>query len=1144
MGIGRGVGRAGSRLGVSLVSALVCLGLFAVPALALEGYEPGTPASFGGPGSGAGQLEAPEGVAVNDTTGDVYVADTGNDRIDEFEPDGVFVRAWGWGVGGGLGLETCTVTCQKGVSGSSPGEFVTPAFIAVDNSSDASAGDVYVSDPGDNIVTKFTAVGALVTSWGTAGQLKEAVAGEPFVETEGVAVDRSGDLWLVNESHIDEFTEPGSFVLAGSFEIGERGRSLALDSQGAVYLTTRGGEAYKFESGIELPITEGVTAVATSPSDDDVSIDKSTSIELYTPFTEVYQKSIQIFPATGLVESHGLAVSPTTLYASQRLADTVEVFSFGPLKPIVERESVSGVGSSGATLHGQVRPQGAVTSYFFEYGTSTGYEFRTPVESAGGGTGAVSVSAIVEGPNGEGLQPDTAYYFRLVAINANGERQGSGGMFSTFPVGLLGLPDGRGYELVSPLEDGNATVVLGGGPVRAAADGSALAYQATAPPVGGNGNSGNEERGGVVIEGDNEYLSERSTDGGWTAADVQPDGLRSAAYVAFSSDLSVGILGSEQALLPGAPNGAGFGIGPTGLYVREGGGSYRLLGENAGYAGSTPDGSHVLVSSGAGGLYETSGGELEPVNVLPEGGSAVHAVFGAPERQRALYGGQKGTLSPAFGGPDFSQCLSSEGSHVFWTETDGEGHPLRLFVSEGVGTSGERTVQLDASRVAGEPGGGGRFSTASADGSRVFFTDCERLTANSTAVPPDPTAVPPTAYCEREEPESATQSRPVYTPAGDDLYEYDLATGTLTDLTVASAGEHANVVGVLGASGDGSYVYFAAGGALASGAQRQECVQPSQGSSATKCNIYVVHDGGSPQFVATVTSVESSTTSASEWDDWATSVGAHSAYVAPGGGQLVFDSTLDLTAFDSGGVNEIYMFTPGSGISCVSCNPSGTAAVTVSGSSAGARLSESGSATYALRDVSADGDQVFFETTEGLVPQDRNGLSDVYEWERDGSGSCGREKGCLYLLSGGTSSDVSAFMDASESGDDVFIETRSDLVPQDHSEAFAIYDVRVGATLPPGESECTGTGCQGVPAAPPIFSTPSSTTFNGVGNFPPPTPVKKTAKKTVKCAKGKKLSKGRCVKLKAKARRKAKRKAAPKRKAGKSSVSSSRAGRR
>ena len=155
-----------------LVGVVALAGTVALPssALALQGYEPGTPASFGGPGSGAGQLEGPEGVAVNDATGNVYIADTGNDRVDEFEPNGTFVRAWGWGVAGGTVLETCTVKCQKGVSGSSPGEFVTPAFIAVDNSNGLgpSAGDIYVGDPGDNIVTKFTATGA----WLNRGESK------------------------------------------------------------------------------------------------------------------------------------------------------------------------------------------------------------------------------------------------------------------------------------------------------------------------------------------------------------------------------------------------------------------------------------------------------------------------------------------------------------------------------------------------------------------------------------------------------------------------------------------------------------------------------------------------------------------------------------------------------------------------------------------------------------------------------------------------------------------------------------------------------------------------------------------------------------------------------------------------------------
>jgi hypothetical protein len=54
--------------------------------------------SFGSAGSGAGQLSDPASVSINNSTGDVYVADNGNNRIQQFTEDGEFVRAWGYDV--------------------------------------------------------------------------------------------------------------------------------------------------------------------------------------------------------------------------------------------------------------------------------------------------------------------------------------------------------------------------------------------------------------------------------------------------------------------------------------------------------------------------------------------------------------------------------------------------------------------------------------------------------------------------------------------------------------------------------------------------------------------------------------------------------------------------------------------------------------------------------------------------------------------------------------------------------------------------------------------------------------------------------------------------------------------------------------
>jgi hypothetical protein len=106
--------------------------------------------SFGSPGSAAGQFDftSESGLAVDQSNGDVYVADTGNHRIEKFSAAGAFIAAWGWGVSDGLAQpEVCTANCRAGLPGHSPGQFEEPTFIAVDNTPGGS-GDVYVASQG------------------------------------------------------------------------------------------------------------------------------------------------------------------------------------------------------------------------------------------------------------------------------------------------------------------------------------------------------------------------------------------------------------------------------------------------------------------------------------------------------------------------------------------------------------------------------------------------------------------------------------------------------------------------------------------------------------------------------------------------------------------------------------------------------------------------------------------------------------------------------------------------------------------------------------------------------------------------------------------------------------------------------------
>jgi hypothetical protein len=743
--------------------------------------------------------------------------------------------------------------------------------------------------------------------------------------------------------------------------------------------------------------------------------------------------------------------------------------------PTIEGESFSDVGSSSATLQAQISAGGSLSSFHFEYGPTVAYGSSTPVEGLGSGSANVGVLARLSG-----LQPDAAYHFRVLATNELGTTTGADATFTTLPVGLLGLPDNRGYEMVSPVANADGNVYephifemngyLGYAenselPFQAAADGNAVAYPADPSTTGGTGSTGSSFG--------NEYLAMRAPGGGWTAGNIEPpsaNGTEEPIYEAFSSDLSVGILfwTSKFPLTPGAPGGRYhilyartssdgsyhpfFTITPPSRGPEEFG-SYEVFHSPTAqegalvYAGASSNLEHTLFlandaltpnatenppTAEQNDLYDSVGGQLRLVNVLPNGTAEPNAIFGSPIEPPE---------PPTGNSPDFSHVISNDGSRIFWTDLNtGD-----LYVRENATT----TVQVDAA-----VGGGGRFWTASADGSKAFFTK------------------------------------------GGDLYEYNVDGGQTTDLTLGG-----EVQGVVGASEDGSYVYFAAKGALAPGATPQVC-EPTEQTS-TGCNLYVLHEGESPKLIAKLSGGDNFVRPMSfneSFGDWRPGLGNRTAEVTPDGRHLVFMSRQNITGYESQARQEVYVYDATLPVSsgnpvCASCNPSGEPPA----QPYSAILSPSYSNTHMQRWISEDGSRVFFDSTEALVPQDTNGQArhtscaqegcaglDVYEWERDGAGSCRRSGGCIYLLSSGTGTDNSYFADASANGNDVFIATRSQLTPQDQGNTFGMYDVRVDAPKPPSPPACAGSGCQGVPPAPPIFATPPSTTFNGVGNFPPP----------------------------------------------------------
>jgi NHL repeat-containing protein len=148
----------------------------------------GSDCKLGSAGASGGEMDRPEGLAI-DSSGNVWVAERNNRRIQEFDEDGHFIAAYGYNVdalGGSGELEKCTSTavgaCQKGTAGSAPGQFSSSQGIS-DIAFD-STGNLYAIDAGNSRVQKFdptllasaTTFGASLFSQYTSGAPEHVIA--------------------------------------------------------------------------------------------------------------------------------------------------------------------------------------------------------------------------------------------------------------------------------------------------------------------------------------------------------------------------------------------------------------------------------------------------------------------------------------------------------------------------------------------------------------------------------------------------------------------------------------------------------------------------------------------------------------------------------------------------------------------------------------------------------------------------------------------------------------------------------------------------------------------------------------------------------------------------------------------------------
>jgi RHS repeat-associated protein len=175
-------------------------------------YPPAFASIFASEGAGNGQLNHPNGSAT-DASGNVWVADATNNRVEKFSASGTFVASYSGG------LTT----------------FKAPWGIAINQST----GNVYVADTGDNRILELSSSGAFVAAFGTAGSgaLKEPL---------GIAVDTSGNVWASDAGHnrVVEFTAEGTFLREmGGYGAGNGQlnwpNGIAI-SEGSVYIVDTG----------------------------------------------------------------------------------------------------------------------------------------------------------------------------------------------------------------------------------------------------------------------------------------------------------------------------------------------------------------------------------------------------------------------------------------------------------------------------------------------------------------------------------------------------------------------------------------------------------------------------------------------------------------------------------------------------------------------------------------------------------------------------------------------------------------------------------------------------------------------------------------------------------------------------------------